>query len=668
MAELGSPSIEDPSYEHNTIEELWHHGFEFSRDHVRDYHLNHAFLEGHQWLEWHPVELMVQGLPDDIDRIQATMNHLRANTRTIISQLTQRALTFEVVPSAYDDATIRSSKVGEALLRDLHEDHNWERVREGVLKATLKGGTGAVCVDWSETNKTSVERVLSISEFVVEPGAQDAEHARWWIRQQLLPPKEVQAMFSEHFKMSPPEADGRVGYSGEYNYRAAQVPLTRVFTYYERPNPLCPKGKVCVEVNGKRLQEGEWPFPWSDRLNIAVMTESLIENQAYGSTVLSDARGPQTALNAAWSGFLEHVRESSNHRMVLDESWTDAVDLMNDRAGSIMTGPLQRGKPEYLKAPPVPTGLLDAIQLLKMEIDNLLGVHDVSRGQAPSNIESGLGLSILAEKDSSPVGRLIKETARLFSRVGYMVLALHEQEVTEKRTASIHDGSAPAVREWKGSDINGQTRALVPLEAIIPKSQAAQQQWAQNALQMGLISPEDPLAVMRFAKLADMPDQRGIIYAVLPDADKATRENEAVVLDEVPLPREFDDHQIHIVVHNEFRKSLQYDLLSDEQRADIDNHIKAHEKMIQKALGERRLGSEIDPELGMMPRADGAPPIEQLPPAGLSPEEQVAMEQASSLQEASPAGMPDVPDAPEPPMSGDDLVEQILGAMEAPNE
>ncbi len=629
------------------VSERWNEAQAYITDHIQAYHLNHSYLEGHQWLKWNQVDNTLEALPEDLDRIQATINHMRSNTRALIAQLTQRHLEWECLPTSYDDATLRAARTAESIIRDYCDQQEWEVMREEHVRAALKGGTSAISVDWSKENNP-VLSVLSVPEFVVEPGARRAETARWWIRCQLLPPKEVQAMFPRHFEERAPEPDGSQGETGSYTYGERTLRLTKVFTYYERPNTLCPEGRVLVEVNGQVVQAVKWNFPWKDRLNLVVATESKIENEAFGSTVLNDVISPQTALNAAWSSVLEHLRESSTHRMVADISWADQVDQMTDKPNQVMVGPMEQGKPEYMKAPGLPIGATEVIDRLKLEIDNLMGVHDVSRGQAPANIESGYGLSILAEKDSTPVGRLIKESARTWSLVAKMVLHLCEVRVTKEREATIHEGSGPVRRSWKGSTLMGQRNIKVPLDAIMPRSRAAQQQWAGEALQMGLISPEDPLAVMRFAKLADMPDQRSIIAATLPDAQKAIEENELSIMDEVPIPEEFDNHEIHMLVHNEFRKSRTYRELDkdDPRKKTIDDHVKSHQQMIATQLGQRRMGAQIDPILGEAPRADGAPavaPLDAPPPPEALPEE-----------------------SGEEPIDADTAVSDMLAALEEP--
>ena len=166
------------------VREMYSDGVKQIREELRSYWLNHAFLLGYQWVFWNTDSRRLDIINQDFDRIQPTMNRMRANARTIISTLTQRQLTFENPPTSYDDATIQSARLGEAIIKDIHDEHSWEVKREQHMMATLKGGTAAVSVDWDAENKTTIEQVLPIGDFLVEPAALDPETARWWIRKQ----------------------------------------------------------------------------------------------------------------------------------------------------------------------------------------------------------------------------------------------------------------------------------------------------------------------------------------------------------------------------------------------------------------------------------------------------------------------------------------------------
>lgn len=630
-----------------SLADEWEEASTYLWEKRRDYHVNHAYLEGYQWQEWDPVDLQVTSVPQDADRVQAVVNLMRTNARVLMANLTQRQLTFDVAPTGGDDVSMRAARIVDTLLRDVARSHRWERKREDLLYVTLKGGTGAISVDWSMGNQTTVETVLGISEFVVEPGAREAESARWWIKMQLVPPGEVKARYPKFFnKDNEPKADGRIGQGATYDWKVREAPMCRVFTKYERPNPLRPNGLVKTEVNGIEVERLVWPFPWKDRLNIAVAHETPINGQAYGSTVLTDVVPLQTILNVLWSIYIENAQDASTHRLLMDESWADKIDQLTDRPGAPLVGRLEKGAPSYLQAPGPPTTIADGMTRVRIALDDIMGVHDVSRGQAPANVESGFGISILAEKDSSPAGRLIKEVARVFSEVAVMVTHLHERMVKTERTTILRLESGAVRRKWKGSDIRGSHDIEVPLDAIIPRSRAAQQQFAQEALRMGLLDPKDPLVMYKFAKLGDMPDRRGLVEALNPDISKAIRENEMVVMGDIPLPAVFDDHEVHLKVHNDFRKSQEYELLPEDERSIHDDHCMAHEKMVQEQLASRRMGEQIDPALGQAPRADGAPAIG--PAAPLPPE----------------AAVPGATAEPAQPIPDDQLAGDLVKAIE----
>jgi hypothetical protein len=111
-------------------------------------------------------------------------------------------------------------------------------------------------------------------------------------------------------------------------------------------------------------------------------------------------------------------------------------------------------KPSYLTPPQMPAWWIDMPGRLADQIDDIMGVHDISRGSAPANIESGFGLTVLAEKDTTPVTRLSKETSRAFGRLMSMVLAIYEDKtknskVTRRSLVRV-PGNAPLTVIWNG--------------------------------------------------------------------------------------------------------------------------------------------------------------------------------------------------------------------------
>lgn len=604
------------------VRDRYTHGLKQLQVELYNYWLNYAFHAGHQWLFWDRANNRVDQLPDDPDRIRMTVNRIKADTRIIISNYMQRELVFEVHPSGFDDLSITSARLGAGLLRDLRQSHDWEVKREQLGIATLKGGTAAMCIDWDEENENSVETALSIANFVVEPGTKDAERARWWVKVMTLPPAEAQAIYG---LPDEPPADAVPGMSafsrkvlttgGDNN-----TPLTLVLTYYERPNALCPEGKVAVEVDGKIVFEGKWPFPWTDRLNLWIMRETLIEDQWAGGTVMSDARKVQVGINLAWSNLMEHLRDAGNARLLVPSSAADIVKQVTDIPGEMIEYPDGVQPPSYLSPPQLAQWLQSMSDRLKDELDDIMGVHDVTRGMAPANIESGYGISILAEKDSSPIGRLIKESARVFTGLARATLALYAAEATKKRETSVNGSAGPERFQWTGKDLAGQFDVIVPLDAILPRSQAAQQALADRMVQMGLI--QSPAQYIRFAQV---PGQEYLIDAVMPDVAKARRENHSLGLGRVEIPAPFDDHGIHIQEHNDFRKTERFEAMTPEMQSIVSDHIEAHARFAEEAVGRARKQQAMDPALAETPNPDGSaappplPPVEAGVPLGEEP-------------------------------------------------
>lgn len=597
-----------------------------------NYWLNSSYINGEQWLWVNPSQNQIEVLPQDPDRVRATVNHMLPFSRTLISKLNSKPLGFAVPAKKADDGTLRAARIGESIIADIAREQDWEGLREDASWAVWKGGVAAISIAWDAAKGTplgttkngrpfgtgeTVPQVHAVVDFAVQPGVRNAELGAWWINSIALPPETVQDFYQLE---DLPAADASAGMTpyqrsmfeshvtGENKTGSPGVNLTLVLIYYERPSQSCPKGRVCHVVNNKIVREGPWPFPFKNRLNLVILKETRVENRWWGITVLTSARSVQNGINQSWSSIIEHMKLAGNARLYVPQSTYELMKLSTDVAGEMIPWPDGTPAPAWTSPPQMPQWWIEEPGRLKEELADILGAHDVSRGEAPNNIQSGLGLSILVEQDSTPIGRMVKEAAGAWGRFATMVLQILEAKATEKRTAVITSpGYPPETVEWSGNDLQGQTTVIVDPEQIMPRSKAAMLAFAQTAAQMGLL--QDPAALSRFLRIADMPDQRDILDALAPDVAKARRENAMMFQGRIPDPEsmDIDDHNIHMVEHHTGMKSPRWDLLGSTEKQIFRLHVQAHATLSAEQLGRQLAKAEVNPVLASAADATGAP-------------------------------------------------------------
>ena len=595
-----------------------------------NYVLNRAFLYNEQWVNFDRVRQTVAAMPREPDRLRVTFNHLWPASRHLMSKLLSRPLVFEVAPVAADDGSVRGAHVAEAVLEDLAKYHNWEEARENIAWSAWLGGTSVLALDWDQkysgkqvgqredgspiSTGDICETALSILEVAWEPGARNAEKGLWWIRAQVLPPSELQERYDlkEAPKADATSAQGFMGRTLSLEDVGRPNPeLTLALTYYERPNKKRPEGAV-VTVVGNQIVDGPhpWPFPFEDRLNMVVFRETKLTGKAHGETIFTAAVPVQVALNQSLSNILEHLKNTGNSRMLLPDT-IDGIEDLSDLPGEVLTYNMAGGKPEWMSPGPMPTWVMDSPAMLQRQLDDILGLHDVSRGIAPSNIESGVGLSVLVEQDSTPLGALVREIVYGFERFGCMVLETYAANVKESRFAKLqYKGSTPEIVEWNGESLAGQTSVSIPMDAVMPRSRTALMAFAKELWDRKII--QDP---QMFTKVADLPGQDDLLEGLDTDVAKAQRENRDFAVGKPMVPKDFDDHAKHIQRHNDFRKTLRYEAMPEEWQSYCDQHLQAHERMAAEQMGSQVAKLGIHPALPGVPTAGGEAPL----PAGMLP-------------------------------------------------
>lgn len=590
----------------------------------RDWWMNVSFFHGQQWVYFHPTSRAVAEFPrpKDSDRVRMTINRIQPNVVNVLAKLTKRPLAFEVGSSSVTDDTLAGARLAEDVLEATRVNEGWENIRYEELFEAILGATSAVLIEWDGTAGEELEvdadsgrvtgtgecklTALSIAEFTVEPGSRRWQDARWMMVARSCPPEQVK---DDLGLADTPKADSSSAATPlqrrmwEERGYPANIDLTTVYTYIERPGPKS-KGKVVTIVGDKVIRERPWPYPFKD-LPCYVFRTQDIPMRWTGHTFVTDSRPLQVAYNHARSNMAEHMKLAGNARLAVPDTSMEYWEDTTDEPGEIIPfdGMAPNGKPSWLEPPNIPRWLIQEADRLKEELDDLMYTHAISRGEAPGDRNSGLALSVLGEKDETPLGLIARDQQMGWASIASMVLKLYEAKVTEPRSASIQtESGVPVIREWDGKMLREQTTATVPMESVLPHSRAAMQAWVMNLAQ-NFPSVAQGLNGPVLARMLDLPKAAGFGQLMDADVAKAERMIHLISVGRPQLPEDFDNHAVMIAECNRWRKSQAYDNAPADVRSLMDDFVLAHQRKAEEQALQQRDANMTIPGAGAIPQA-----------------------------------------------------------------
>jgi len=611
------------------VKEMWTECVDDMLELRRNYWLNSSFFHGDQWVGWNDssasVELMTF-LDQNESKYRSTVNKFKPRVLSLQARLSQTPLTFEPRPDGVDAGALRKARIMRQILQAKHHRDDWEWIRSENLQNTILGGAAAICVEpsWEfETEPTTdlqtgepiylPERpsikltALTPVEFGIEPGSRSWRDAKWWIRCTTLTPRQAKDRYG---LAEEPKADADASASpmqrtliSNRNRGRQTTKACLVYVYYERPCEGAP-GCVVHVVGGNIVFQSEWPFDFEDRLNLRPFIQTRMTGTWKGDTICNDARQIQKNINRAYTSINAHIGKADNARMLIPNgSVIEGEDEMTGEAGEVIRyEPSSGGEPHWMNAPQVPRWLREHITSQEMELDDLFSTHAISRGEQVGDRNSGLALSILAEKDDTPLGLMSGDQQRGWQDLCEMVLMceryLLEQaseggapmEVEEVLPGQNHDDSPEEVR-YRATDISEHPIVHIPLDAVMPKSQAAVQdmmlRFAQSFPQMF-----QQMGPSQLAQILQVPDPFAFTYTGDPQVDLATWENSRMVAGaddyEVEIA-DWHDHDVHVQEHNRIRATSSYRNAPQEVREYIDLHVQAHTTMAAQMMQQQMM-------------------------------------------------------------------------------
>lgn len=393
---------------------------------------------------------------------------------------------------------------------------------------------------------------------------------------------------------------------------------------------LMPKGGLITIVDTEIVQYAENGIPYHHGEYPFAHLAGIPNGKFYRRSVIKNLIPLQREYNRTRSQIIHAKNLMAKPQMMYAEG---AVDPRKISAKAGLWIPVRPGfaMPQPVPIQPLPSYVVQEVQQLQRDFEDISGQHQISKGES-GGLTAATAIAYLGERDDAYLTTIFNSIEAAVEKMARQALGLFVQYVQEARMIKITgaDGSFDAMM-LSGADIASGTDIRVESGSALPTSKAARQALITEWMKMGFIPPQDGMRILEMGMLKQY-------YNIIKiDENAAQRENlmmkkiteemiqqveaewqmgaQAGEQDKVdpttgqPLQvppmvpvNAWDNHAVHIEVHNRFRKSQNFQMLPEVIRAEFQKHISLHENAMQMQMQAQMQGM-----MPQMPQPQQAP-------------------------------------------------------------
>lgn len=601
--------------------------------HEPDWMLNRAFFAGQQWVTYTGGRVSTPRI--DARRQLVTDNRITPVVTSRVAKKAKNRPMFSATPQNNDDRAIDAARIAERVLENdwtalklqqkVFEALIWADVcADGFLKVFwdrtlgektqyLEGPDGPlldpngsplrpemidqlppeildqVTVQTMAAGDVCVE-VMSVFEMFPDPLATDMDDCEWMIEEKIRSKEYVKKRYPTDASGNPyePTLDSEIpsamseGWTGGIlvtggatgSYRGVKVR-----EYWCKPNSEYPNGARAVWANDTLLVADDQPF---DPMPYVKFGSVQVPGRFWSHAVTTDLRQPQIDLNLIRTQIKENARRVGNPAIMKSRQANVRYEGV---PGEVIEydSTVQDPVPSYLEPPAIPVYIENEVQRIEKSIEEISGMHEVSRATVPPGVTAASAINLLQEADETRIGPEIQQMERALASLGSKILKLRAAFNTDKRLIKIagEDGNWD-IFAFKGEMIGHDPNVEVQAGSAMPRSKAAKQAAMTEVLglmlQYGV--PIDERNMRKFLKDYEVGGLERLFEGFSEDAKQVNRENRQLLSGNPIGINSFDNHEFHIAEHTEFQKTSRYNSLPDEIKMAFDAHVAAHRQYL----------------------------------------------------------------------------------------
>lgn len=572
----------------------------------RQWYLNMCFYRGSQNIAVRNANTnIISGVngylyvpPAPYWRVRPVINRIRPIIRGELSRLTSQKPTAYIIPSSSDDRDLFAAQAGEQLWESIYRSHNLPSIMRRVLWWNQVCGTAFLKAAWDpdkvdtesdQQGNFSYEVVNPFFLFIPDLREEDIEDQPYVIHAQLKTKDWVQINY--------PKAKFAGGDQSNDILDESWLDIVGAQNIKQRATVLClecwikpgkiaqfPDGGVYTVVGDTLVQNTPgWPYQHG-RYPFAKLSH-IPTGKFYSESSIVDLIPLQREYNRTRGQVIEAKNRMAKPQLLAERGSIDPGRITSE-PGQVIEFQPGFNPPVPLQLPNLPAYVIQELDRLLMDMNDISGQHEVSKGQVPPGVTAATAINFLQEQDDSTLSYTFSALEEAYEKIAFMTLSYIQQFWDAPRIVRVvgQDGFFDSMT-FKGSDLRGNNDIKVEAGSALPISKSAKQAFIMDLMKMGFIDPATGLEVMEMGGISK------IYEAVQVDARQAQRENLrlAQIDDEtyqaitalnpqqmvVPV-NSFDNHAIHIQAHNKYRKGQSFETLSDSAKQAFEQHVQMH--------------------------------------------------------------------------------------------
>jgi hypothetical protein len=617
----------------------------------RQWLLNTAFYFGKHYVTWvttqNTQKLIETKAPSH--RVRLTINKCKVVVRTEMSKLLKERPRGYVIPNTSDDIDRAAARQAGKLYETLEKPSALglqAKMREAVFWVSVLGnGFIKTYYDKSAKDFTGILGAITVESrspynlYFPDLLEIDIERQPYIIDVMTKPVSWVKDTYGIETTADSPATLNTInsrmlssmGLTGEKS-TDGKVTVKEIWI---KPCAKHPKGAMAMWVHDKLIyyrdswpyKHGQYPFAKIDHIPSGGL---------YTQSILNDFIPLQKEYNRSISQIIESRNLMSKPQWVVQKGSVD-VNKMNSQPGLIIEYLIGSQPPRTEAPPPIPGYLSDLINRTQSDMNDISSQHEISKGSTPPGVTAATAISYLQEEDDSKLSMTVTSIEEATEKIASQILSLVSQYWTvERQVAVTGESSSYEVRAFSAATLKGNTDYRVEHGSGAPRSRAGKQAFLLELTDRKLISPEQSLKYM------DMQETSAFYEDAQKDSRQAEKENMLMADGEQITIHTWDEDIAHIVAHENYMKSEQFDLLKPQMQQMFIDHVKAHKTHVAGMYGRTDLLPAVitDP-------ATGQPIMDDTGKPKMSPDNPMLEGLIETIKTQGPPPLP-----PPPPLPG----------------